>query len=170
MTIHNSPWIVKFAGWLLSFVLFPNKYFFNLHNFRPQGPFTLKVHGSIAHLALPRGLLSPVAQKGYRSKLLLIMEHIEKNERMTYYLLLQLSKGCSLVVLTENVCFSVRKFLHCLIQSLSNCFSKETLRWQSLTIAKFKLFLIMRTIFKKRKNKKQIIKFISWKWYHLVYI
>jgi len=72
-TISDSPRVAKLArsSVTLSFILFSNKYFFNLHlltlllpflsdwlgDTKTIRPFALKGHGSIAHSALPRGLL-----------------------------------------------------------------------------------------------------------------
>ena len=74
----NSPRVAKSAT--LSFVLFPNKYFFNLHlltlllpflsdklgDTKTIRPFVVKGHGSIAHSASPHGLLtrSPLRATG----------------------------------------------------------------------------------------------------------
>ena len=73
-TISNSHRVAKLApsSVTLSFVLFPNQYFFNLHlltlllpflsdklgDTKTIRPFTLKGHGSIAHSASPHGLLT----------------------------------------------------------------------------------------------------------------
>ena len=57
-TIINSPRVAKSVT--LFFVLFPNKYFFNLHLLTLLLPFSfaLKGHGSLAHSASTRGLLT----------------------------------------------------------------------------------------------------------------
>jgi len=66
MTISNSHRVAKLAqsSVTLSFVLFPNKYFFNLHlltdylgDTKTIRPFALKGYGSIAHSASPHVLL-----------------------------------------------------------------------------------------------------------------
>ena len=73
-TISNSHRVAKLvpSSVTLSFVLFPNKYFFNLYlvtlllpflsdqlgDTKTIRPFTLKGHGSIAHEAKPHGLLT----------------------------------------------------------------------------------------------------------------
>ena len=72
-TISNSPLVAKLvqSGATLSFVLFPNKYFFNLHllallvpslsdwlsGTKTTIPFTVTGNGSIADSASPHGLL-----------------------------------------------------------------------------------------------------------------
>ena len=77
-TVSNSSRVAKLAqsSVTLSFVLFPNKYFFNLHlltslspflsdqlgDTKTIRPFALEGHGSITHLASPRGLLTRSTQ------------------------------------------------------------------------------------------------------------
>ena len=81
-TISNSSRVAEFAGFTL--ILLPNKCFFNLHlatlllpflsnqlgDIKTIRPFPLKGHGSIAHSALPGGLLTSGPQ-GLRVYLLI---------------------------------------------------------------------------------------------------